>query len=102
MRLTVEGGNDKDLVQLIKQNGLITDPVNDDGSTLLHIAAIKGHLRKRLCYYHCSCYLFTVRGCNMLCIMNCQLANNKINFICLNEILLNRFILTIESRAGVI
>lgn len=49
MRLTVESGNDKELLQLIKQHGLVTDAVNDDGSTLLHIAAIKGQLRKWIC-----------------------------------------------------
>lgn len=49
MRLAVEGGNDKELLQLLKQHGLITDPVNDDGSTLLHVGAIKGQLRERTC-----------------------------------------------------
>jgi len=48
MRLTVEAGNEKELLQLLKQNSLVTDPVNDDGSTLLHIAAIKGQLRKSI------------------------------------------------------
>lgn len=48
MRLTVEAGNEKELLHLLKQNSLVTDPVNDDGSTLLHIAAIKGQSRKRI------------------------------------------------------
>ena len=52
MRLAAEAGNDKELLQLIKQNGLVTDPVNDDGSTLLHIAAIKGQLRKEMIPLH--------------------------------------------------
>ena len=54
MRLAAEAGNDKELLQLIKQNGLVTDPVNDDGSTLLHIAAIKGQLRKEILYHNKS------------------------------------------------
>ena len=49
MRLAVEGGNDKELLQLLKQHGLVSDPVNDDGSTLLHVAAIKGQLSERTC-----------------------------------------------------
>ena len=53
MCLTVEAGNDKELLQLLKQNGLIIDAVNDDGSTLLHIAAIKGQLRKNQCIPVC-------------------------------------------------
>lgn len=57
MRLTVESGSDKELLQLIKQNGLLTDPVNDDGSTLLHIAAIKGHLRKSFCMILLSIFI---------------------------------------------
>ena len=48
MRLTIEAGDDKELLQLVKQNGMITDTVDDDGSTLLHIAAIKGQLGKLL------------------------------------------------------
>ena len=48
MHLAVEGGNNKELLQLLKQYGLVTDPVNDDGSTLLHVAAIKGQLREGL------------------------------------------------------
>jgi len=65
MRLAVEAGNDKELLQLLKQNGLITDPVNDDGSTLLHIAAIKGHLRKMenfmyLLRQHIVCYCYAI------------------------------------------
>jgi len=46
MRLTIEAGDDKELLQLVKQNGMITEAVDDDGSTLLHIAAIKGQLGK--------------------------------------------------------
>ena len=68
MRLAVEAGNDKELLQLIKQNGLVTDPVNDDGSTLLHIAAIKGQLRKEMlyeCYQH-PC-VFTLIYCVICC-----------------------------------
>ena len=68
MRLAVEAGNDKELLQLLKQNGVITDPVNDDGSTLLHIAAIKGHLRKMENFMYllcqriaCFCYALSTR-----------------------------------------
>ena len=48
MRLTIEAGEEKELLQLVKQNGMVTEAVDDDGSTLLHIAAIKGQLGKLL------------------------------------------------------
>ena len=74
MRLAVEAGNDKELLQLIKQNGLVTDPVNDDGSTLLHIAAIKGQLRKEMLYerYQHPLCVHPYILCDML-LLCCQL-----------------------------
>lgn len=85
MRLTVEAGNDKELLQLLKQNGLITDPINDDGSTLLHIAAIKGQLRKRennMFYDVIDCYNKATECCYLCAFMSGQsstVSHNKLS-----------------------